>query len=105
MEMQQEQPDSGRDSGLAIVYHAMGRRAESDKALATYVREHAKDDASGIAYAYAYRGELDQAFTWLERAYREKDSVLYLIKCDPFFNKLKGDPRYKAFLRKMKLPE
>jgi hypothetical protein len=61
-------------------------------------------DASEIADAYAYRGELDQAFTWLERAYRQKDTVLYLIKSDPFFKKLDGDPRYKAFLRKMKLP-
>jgi len=105
MEMQQEQPDSGRDSGLAIVYHAMGRRAESDKALATYVREHAKDDASGIAYAYAYRRELDQAFVWLERSYGQKDTGLRMIKSNPFFKNLKGDPRYKAFLRRMNLPE
>jgi hypothetical protein len=30
---------------------------------------------------------------------------LYLIKGDPFFKNLDGDPRYKAFLRKMNLPE
>jgi hypothetical protein len=58
-----------------------------------------------IADAYAYRGELDQAFTWLDRAYSQKDAGLYLIKVDPFFKNPKDDPRYKAFLRKMKLPE
>jgi len=104
-EMQQEQPDTGRDAGLAIVYHAMGRRAESDGALAAYEREYAKDNALWIADAYAYRGELDQAFAWLERAYRQKDSALYMIKADPFFKNLHADPRYKAFLRKMNLPE
>jgi adenylate cyclase len=104
-EMQQEQPDSGRDAALAVVYHAMGRRAESDAALAKLVREHAQDDAMEVAGAYAYRGEPDQAFAWLERAYRQKDSGLYLIKADPFFKNFNGDPRYKAFLRKMNLPE
>jgi len=104
-EMQQEQPDSGRYAGLAIVYHAMGRRAESDAALAQQIKEHAQDSADGIADAYAYRGELDQAFAWLERAYSQKDSGLYLVKSDPFLKNLQADPRYKAFLRKMNLPE
>ena len=104
-EMQQEQSDWSRDVGLAMVYHALGRRAESDAALTRVVHEHAQDDAWEIADAYAYRGELDQAFAWLERAYRQKDSGLYQIKGDPWFKKLAGDPRYKAFLRKMNLPE
>jgi adenylate cyclase len=104
-EMQQEPSDGARNVGLAIAYHALGLRAESDAALARVVQQDAQDEASEIADAYAYRGELNQAFTWLERAYRQKDTVLYLIKGDPFFKNLKGDPRYKAFLRKMNLPE
>ena len=104
-EMQQEPSDGARNVGLAMAYHALGRRAESDAALARVVQQDAQDEASEIADAYAYREELNQAFTWLERAYRQKDTVLYLIKGDPFFKNLKGDPRYKAFLRKMNLPE
>ena len=38
-EMQREQPDSGRNVGLSMVYHGMGRRAESHAALATEVRD------------------------------------------------------------------
>jgi TolB-like protein/predicted Zn-dependent protease len=104
-EMQQERTDSARDVGLAMVYHALGRRAESDAALAQVVHEHAQDDAWEIADAYAYRGELDQAFASLDRAYSQKDAGLYLIKSDGFFKHLKGDPRYKAFLHKMNLPD
>jgi transposase len=48
----------------AVVYHAMGRRAESDAALARLVRERVYE----IAEAYAYRGERDEAFAWLEGA-------------------------------------
>ena len=42
---------------------------------------------------------------WLERAYQFRDEDLYSIKGDPQFRNLEGDPRYKAFLRKMNLPE
>jgi TolB-like protein/DNA-binding winged helix-turn-helix (wHTH) protein/Tfp pilus assembly protein PilF len=102
-EIQQTGP--GRDLGLATVYHAMGRNAESDAALARYSKGHADDDAYDIAAVHAYRGEPDEAFAWLGRAYDQKDSDLYQIKCDPLLKNLEPDPRYKAFMRKMKLPE
>jgi TolB-like protein len=104
-EMQQEEPDAGRDTGLAIVYHAMGRRAESDTALGRLTQERAGDAAFEIAQAHAYRGEIDQAFSWLNRAYDQKDVELFLIKGDPLLKNLDGDPRYKAFLHKMNLAE
>lgn len=103
--MQQEVPESGRDTGLAIAYQALGRRAESDRALARQTTEHASDAAYEIAQAHAYRAELDQAFAWLDRAYIQKDVELYWIKGDPLLRNLEGDARYKAFLRKMNLPD
>ncbi len=36
---------------------------------------------------------------------RMVDSGLYLIKSDPWFKNLKGDPRYEAFLTAASLPE
>jgi TolB-like protein len=103
--MQQEVPESGRDTGLAIAYQALGRRAESDRALALQTTEHASDAAYEIAQAHAYRAELDQAFAWLDRAFIQKDVELYWIKGDPLLKHLEGDARYKAFLRKMNLPD
>jgi predicted Zn-dependent protease len=102
-EMQQELEDF-RSIGFSMVYHRMGRKAESDAALAEYTKEHADDDAFDIADAHAYRGEVDQAFSWLDRAYRQKDPALYTIKANPDFKSIEADPRYKAFLRKMNLP-
>jgi tetratricopeptide (TPR) repeat protein len=101
--MGQETPENGRDTGLAIVYHALGRRTESDLALARLVKQHSGDAAYEIAQAHAYRAELDQAFQWLDRAYSQKDVELYWVKGDPLFKNLVADPRYSAFLRKMKL--
>jgi TolB-like protein/Tfp pilus assembly protein PilF len=91
--------------GLALVYYRMGRKAESDEALEQYTKEHATDDAFDIADVHAYRGEVDQAFLWLDRAYSQKDPALYTIKADPDFKSIAPDSRYKAFLRKMNLPE
>jgi TolB-like protein/tetratricopeptide (TPR) repeat protein len=103
-EMQQETPDGNRDEGLAIVYYAMGRRTASDAALARYTKDY-PNDAVGIAEAHAYRGEADQAFAWLDRAYEQKHNWLYMIKGNPFLKSIEPDPRYKRFLRKMNMVE
>jgi len=58
-----------------------------------------------ISYVYAARNDTDRALYWLERAYRQHDTGLLSIKNDPMLRNLDSDPRYKAFLRKMNLPE
>ena len=58
-----------------------------------------------VAEAYAFRGQPDEAMHWLERAYAQKDLGLFIVKGDPLLKNLVGDARYKAFLRKMNLPE
>ena len=58
-----------------------------------------------IAQIYAFRGETDEAFKWLDRARTQKDPSLLLLKSQAKFMKLEGDPRYKGFLRKMNLPD
>jgi TolB-like protein/tetratricopeptide (TPR) repeat protein len=94
-----------RTEGLIYTYYALGRQADSDAALAWLTREHASDHAFWIAQAHAFRGEIDDAFRWLDRAYEQKDAQLYRMKGDPMLKRLAADPRYHAFLRKMKLPD
>ena len=57
------------------------------------------------ATIYAFRGESDEAFKCLDRAYAQKDARLPFIKGEVLLKNLEGDPRYKAFLKKMNLPE
>ncbi len=67
---------------------------------------HAPNDAAlQIADVFAFRGEADKAFQWIDRAYRQRDDGLYLIKVDPLLKNIEADLRYKTFLRKMTLPE
>ena len=58
-----------------------------------------------VARVYAFRGEKKQAFECLEKAYAAHDVDLWWIKGDPLMQRLASDERYKAFLRKMNLPE
>ena len=104
-EMQQETDEGWRLAGLPLVFHALGRRGESDAALAALKDKYAGDSAHQIAEAHAFRGEADLAFEWLERAYAQRDGGVTEIKGDRLMRGLVGDPRYKAFLRKLKLPE
>jgi tetratricopeptide (TPR) repeat protein len=104
-EMLAETSDNGRDAGLTSVYHALGRKSESDAALVRLTNE-VGTWPSGVALAHASRGERDQALEWLEKAYVERDPDLLLWGLGhPFFATLRDDPRYKALLRKMNLPE
>jgi TolB-like protein/Tfp pilus assembly protein PilF len=105
IEMQQEITEEGKRQGLATAYYALGRKSDSDAALAGMLHEDADRNAFGIAEVYAFRGQSDDAMYWLERAYAQKDESLYYIKGDLPLRNLLGDPRYKAFLRKMNLPE
>jgi len=104
-EMQKESIEGGQLGGICIAYFALGRMTESNQALTRMLKDQAEDNAFGISEVYAFRGENDKAFEWLDRAYAQRDPSLYLIKGDPPFQKLASDPRYRAFLRKMNLPE
>jgi TolB-like protein/Tfp pilus assembly protein PilF len=103
-EFSKETVEAGHLGGSAMAYFALGRKADSDAALAQMIKGQANRPFL-IARVYGFRGEADDALKWLERAYAEKDSVLSLVKGDPAFKKIEGDQRYKAFLRKMNLPE
>ena len=104
LEMQKETDEGWRLLGLPLVFHALGRRRESDAALADLKSKYAGDMAYQIAEVHAFRGEADPAFDWLERAYEQRDGGVTEIKYDRLMRGLIGDPRYKAFLRKLKLP-
>jgi TolB-like protein/DNA-binding winged helix-turn-helix (wHTH) protein/Tfp pilus assembly protein PilF len=103
-EMEKETGDWEKLSGETLAYFAVGRRAESDKALQKLIGAHQSDAAYQIGEAYAYRGEVDKAFEWLDRAYRQRDPGTPELKTSPLTKSLRGDPRYAELLKKMRLP-
>ena len=98
-------PNDGRDIGLAMIYHALGRKRDSDAALARVISNYGDLWPHDVAQVYAYRGDLDESFKWLEKAYAERRYGLILVRDDPLFARVRGDPRYRVLLHKMNLPE
>jgi TolB-like protein/tetratricopeptide (TPR) repeat protein len=101
--MFRQSDDSFRPFGVALAEHSLGHARESQQALDELIRDYAQDSAVQVAEVYAWRGERDEAFRWLDRAYVQHDGGLSDIAFDPLLANLQGDPRFAAFLRRMGL--
>jgi tetratricopeptide (TPR) repeat protein len=99
-EMEKDTGDDDRMIGLAMAYHALGRKAESDNALAAMIAKYEKEDSYNIASVYAFRGEADQAFAWLDKALEHHEAFSGIVT-DNVFDKIHSDPRWLPFLRKI----
>ena len=99
--MRLDTDENERLLGLAMVYHALGDRAESDRALAKLLPVHGRAKPTDIAYVMAYRGEADRAFEWLQKAVQYNDPNLTEIVFLPYFDNLRDDPRWLPFLRQI----
>ena len=97
--------DGFRLWGIAMTEHTLGHARESEKALDELIAKYAKGWAFEVADVYAWRGEKDKAFEWLERSYQQHESDFVYLKDDVILASLHSDPRYRAFLHKMNLPE
>ena len=58
-----------------------------------------------MAAVYAWRGEGDSAFEWLDLAYEQHNARLDSFLGRLSWRKLTGDPRYSAFVEKIGLLE
>ena len=102
------QAEAGEWARLLIVSCArwgQKRVTESDAALAQLTANESETAAYQIAEVYAYRGDKDRAFEWLERARRQRDPGLASLRKDPLLPNLHDDPRWNAFLHTMGLAD
>ena len=56
-----------------------------------------------IASVHGARGEVDEAFRWLERSYELHDTGVVLARVTHWFKSLRGDPRWPKFLAQVGL--
>jgi serine/threonine-protein kinase len=94
-----------RQAGIAMAEYTLGHERESQQALDELKAKYAAGFTYQIAQVYAWRGEKDLAFEWLDRAYVEHDSGMPRLRGDPVFSTLQDDPRYAALVKKMGFPE
>lgn len=100
-EIKQEHHEAFRLISEAMAYHAVGESEDSDAVLAEAIEKYGVDWAVNIASVYAYRGEPEKAFQWLEKALAYRDPGLIEITSDPEFASLHTDPRWSELLGKI----
>ena len=87
--------------GLSLAYDALGQQAESDTALRELIEKYEKTMAWGIGCVLAFRGEVDRAFEWLDKAVQYNDPTVVSTAGYPMLANLHSDPRWVPFLRKL----
>lgn len=93
---------------LAYAYGMLGRKKEADNILAELKKLHQEGKASPYYLAIVYVGlrDKDQAFIWLDQAYREHSRPLASgLKVNPTWESLHSDRRFTDLLRRIGLPQ
>jgi len=99
----ESEASSWRNLGLPLGYRAQGRTGAANTALQRLV-ENSGGSEFQVAEAHAYFGNVDQAFTWLDRAVELRDPGIQWLRGDPLLRNLTRDPRYVALLRRLNMP-
>jgi TolB-like protein/Tfp pilus assembly protein PilF len=94
-----------RNLGLVMAYSTLERESEAEAALNRLVSEYGTQNPVWIAEAYSWRGQKDEAFEWLEIAFKQRDSGLAYLLGNNAFYPLKDDPRWAVLLNKIDLLE
>jgi tetratricopeptide (TPR) repeat protein len=102
-EARQEPEDGFRLCAVAITSHALGNEAESSAALRQLIEKHADLWGLQVAEVHAARGDVDQAFDWLERAFARRDTGLARVMTNAQLRPLHGHDRWNALLAGMGL--
>lgn len=96
-----------RDQAEAMLAFQTGDIDYANAALERLQRSQATGAPAGVAYVHAFRGEVDEAFRWLQRAadsappgeeWWEMGGRLTELSTSPFLQPLHGDPRWPAWL-------
>jgi TolB-like protein len=90
---------------LGYAYAMAGKRADAMKVLDDLLDQSAKFYISpyGIARIYIGLNEKDEAFTWLQKAFEERNEWMTALKINPELDSLRDDPRFDILLRRVGL--
>ena len=98
---------AGPTFGLGHLEAASGNETEARKILSelTAARSSRVVSAWGIAALHASLGDIDDAFTWLEKAIEEKASGLILLRVHPRLDPIRNDARYWPMVERVGLAD
>jgi len=92
--------------GLLVRAYAQSReRRDALRILAELKKRKQAGYVPAAAFVNAYLGlgDKEEAFIWLEQAYKEHSNILLWVKVHPYFDPLRDDPRFKDLVRRVGL--
>ena len=92
-------------SALAQAYAVTGKTDEARKILDDLIRESEERPSLSyyIAQVYVALNSKQEALSWLERAYEDRNLQIMYLKVRPVFDSLRDEPQFKDLLRKINL--
>ncbi len=93
-------------SGVLVrAYAHAGRREDALRLLAQLQERRRAGYIPAGAFVNAYLGldDTDQAFAWLEQAYKEQSNILQFLKVHPYFDPIRGDARVVSLVDRVGL--
>ncbi len=92
-------------ASLAHIYASAGRKAEAEKILKELQKHSDKDYVSPFAFALVYAGldEKEKSLDWLEKAFEQRDTILFNYIRDPQLKSLQNEKRFADLLEKVGL--
>jgi len=100
-EFEQEPYDLFRMIGLPLAYHDLGREAEFQSALDELIAKVGPLSPYDVGSVFAYCGDADRAFEWLDKSVAANDGGTIVILVDNLFANVRSDPRWLPLLRKL----
>jgi len=98
----QEKIHSLRVKGEAMAFHALGRQADYQARLAELIEiEETEQFYSEVAQVYAYVGDADSAFAWLDKELAKGAQFWGHEVHVPSYRPIHDDPRWPAFLERV----
>jgi pentatricopeptide repeat protein len=90
---------------LIRAYAHAGRRSDALRLLDELKRRRNTGYAPAGAFVNAYLGlgENEEAFAWLEQAYKEQSNMLQFVKVHPYFDPIRKDTRFADLIRRVGL--
>ncbi len=95
-----EPDDEYRTKLTALALYELGRMDEHEKAFRELRERWGDVWPSEIAQVYAWKGEADAAFEWLDRSIAQNEDGLDQQYLHAYYDSIRDDPRWREFLER-----
>lgn len=99
-----DRPGFRETPNIAEAYARLGRRDDALRVLNGLARRGGPVDLQEMAIAYFALGDKERGFEWLTKAFDQRTGFVTAANIHPSFDGIRDDPRFKALVARLKLP-